>query len=383
MKITRVITGLVAVTALISISLSSACSIFSEKKTIYTGNRPEGFYEVTVTEKEGWYNWFCAEKNTVTFQARVVDKNEVDLYYEGKRHSWLEKAGKEEIRWHHKVGVGSFFGVPWRYEKRIDILPRDHPFFEMFQATAKHWQAKQRPLWLPSFRTVGIFAAVVLVAVLAAVGVSVYSSKRRKRKAADAAAAPTAPAAARPPSYERPPPPPPGDDIPPAAPPARKKKLKPLGCVALVIVAALVLVLAAVAAYFVADHYGVNPLTKPPSEEVPAPPPAEVQPEPAAPKAKITFAILQVAGGGRDAASVRDALAGKAESISVICEGRGSGELDVELTVSAKGNGVRAKVIRSTYKNAALESKIAHATRGWKFGAARGTSIVKIRIKVD
>ncbi len=253
--------------------------------------------------------------------------------------------------------------VTWEHNV-YDLSNRNTEMYVTYKAGLPTWA------WI----VIGIALLILLiVAAITVVIVTVVVLKRRKRK----------PVAEPPPEKLLPEPPEP----PPAAPPVRhvpsEPRFKARGLVIAIIIAAALVVVLIVAAFLITHFLGVNPLTKPPGEEAPAPPPEEVKPEPAVPKAKITFAVLQVAGGGRDAASVRDALAGKAESISAICEGQGSGELDVELAISAKGNVVRAKVTRSTFKNATLESKVAYAARGWKFDAARGTSKTKIRIKVD
>jgi flagellar basal body-associated protein FliL len=171
-----------------------------------------------------------------------------------------------------------------------------------------------------------------------------------------------------------------------APPPGRerpRRRLKPAGCVILIVIAAVLAVVVFVAAFFVTDYLGVNPLTAPPAEKEPTAPPAEVEAPPPVPETKIKFTVLQVLGGGRTAASVGKDLTGKAERISRLIGDKGAGELELDLSISSSGNVVRAKVARSTYKDATLESKVAYAARGWKFSQAGGTSRAKVKIAAE
>jgi len=275
-------------------------------------------------------------------------------------------------------------GVTWRYSAN-DISNKTRTMYVIYEAGSPAW------LWV----VLGAVILIVLLVVVAGGVVVIVIFLKRKKKAPPAAEPaldtslgwpeeaapeipPAAPAEARPePRVE------PRPEAPRAAPPpARerpKRKLKPVGCVILVVIAAVLAVVVLVAAFFITDYYGVNPLTEPYAEE-PEEPPTEAEPHPPAPKAKVKFTVVQVIGGGRTPASVGKDLAGKAEGMARVIGSKGAGEVELELSVSSGGSVVRAKVVRSTYKNATLESKIAYAARGWKFAAASGTSKVRVKI---
>jgi TonB family protein len=276
-------------------------------------------------------------------------------------------------------------GVTWRYSAN-DISNKTRTMYVIYETGLPTW------LWV----ALGAVILIVLLVVVAGAVVVIVIFVRRKKKVppvaepvpdtslawpeeAEPEIPPVAPTAEPPPRRVEPRP-----EGPRAAPPpARerpKRKLKPVGCIILIVVAAVLLVVVLVAAFFVTDYYGVNPLTEPYAEEEPAGPPGEVEAQPPAPKAQIKFTVLQVIGGGRTAAGVGKDLAGKAESISRVIGSKGAGEVELELSISSGGNVVRAKILRSTYKDAMLESKIAYAARGWKFAAATGTTRARVKI---
>lgn len=271
-------------------------------------------------------------------------------------------------------------GVSWRYSAD-DISNKTRTMYVIYETGLPTW------LWV-------VLGAVILIALLvvAAVAVVVIVIFLRRKKKVPRAAEPVpdtslerpaeAPAevpaeAPAPPRVEPRPAPPRA-----APPPARerpKRKLKPAGCVILIVIAVVLAVVVLVAAFFVTDYLGVNPLTAPSAEE-PAEAPTEVEAQPPAPKVKIQFTVLQVMGGGRTPAGVGKDLAGKAESMSRVMGSKGPGEVELELSISSGGSVVRAKILRSTYKDAMLESKIAYAARGWKFAAATGTTRARVKI---
>jgi len=113
------------------------CSIFPEEKIIFKADEEKEFSQVTVTENEGWYDWFVVEGDlSFTLQAKVINENYIELYHEGTKVSWLEKSEGDFIKWHYSKG-----------RKEItDAVMEDHPFFGMFNATIKHWESK-RPFW--------------------------------------------------------------------------------------------------------------------------------------------------------------------------------------------------------------------------------------------
>lgn len=271
-------------------------------------------------------------------------------------------------------------GVAWRYSAN-DIGNKTRTMYVIYEAGPPTW------LW-------GVLLAVLciasLVVVVAAVVVIVVFVRRKKKAARPAERAPDAPLewpteepaeipAEAPIPARVEPRPEPRRAAPPPVGERPKRRLKPAGCVILIVIAAVLLVVVLVAAFFVTDYYGVNPFTEPYAEE-PAEPPTEVEAQPPAPKTKIKFTVVQVLGGGRTAAAVGKDLAGKAESMSRLLGSKGPGEVELELSISSNGNVVRAKVIRSTYKDATLESKIAYAARGWKFSPAGGTTNARVKV---
>jgi hypothetical protein len=184
-------------------------------------------------------------------------------------------------------------------------------------------------------------------------------------------------------SYEAPAPA--RDETPPLSPPAPKEpglKWKQVGCVISIVAAVILAVVVLVAAFFIADYFGVNPFTAPAVEE-PAGPPAGIEAPPPAPKAKIKFAVLRVTGGGRTSAGMGKDMTGNVESISEVMGSKGPGEVELEISISSGGAVVRAKVVRSAYEDAVLESKIAYAARGWKFSAAGGTTNARVKIVAE
>jgi len=273
-------------------------------------------------------------------------------------------------------------GVRWSYSA-ADLCNRTREMYVAYETGPPTW------LWV-------VLLAVLCIALLvvAAAGAVVIVVLLRRKKKAPAPAEPVfdtslewpeeAPAEipleapARPRVEPRPEP----RRAPP--PPARerpRRKLKPLGCVILIIIAAVFAIVALIAAFFISDYYGVNPLTAPAEE--PAAPPPEVAPRPPAPKVKIKFTVIQALGGGRTAAGVGKELAGKAESMARVMGSKGPGEVELELSISSGGNVVRAKILRSTYKDAALETKIAYAARGWEFSRARGTTRARLKVVAE
>lgn len=266
-------------------------------------------------------------------------------------------------------------GVKWRYSAD-DICNRTREMYVIYEAGPPTW------LW-------GVLLAVLCIAslvIVVAAAVVIVIFVRRKKKAPRAAEpivdtlleepieAP-APARVEPrPEPRRAEPPPPRE--------RPRRKLKPVGCVILIVVAAVLAVVVLVAAFFVTDYFGINPFTEPYAEE-PAEPPTEVEAPAPVPETKVKFTVVQVLGGGRTAASVGKDLAGKAEKISLLIGGKGAGELELDLSISSSGDVVRAKVARSTYKDATLESKVAYSARGWKFSPAGGTSRAKVKIAAE
>lgn len=266
--------------------------------------------------------------------------------------------------------------VKWRYSA-YDLSNKTREMYVTYEAGPPTW------LWV-ALLAVLFIALVVVVAV--GVVITVIFLRRKKK-------VPAAPEIAPDTSVEWPPEAP--AEVPVMAPavtpveprpeprraaPPPARKVKPAGCVILAVIAAVLAVVVLVAAFFVADYFGVNPLTAPPAEEEAAAPPAEAEARAPVPETKIKFAVLQVLGGGRTAAGIDNDLAGKAESISRLIGGKGAGEVELELSISSSGGVVRAKVVQSTYKDAALESKIAYAARGWKFSPAGGTSRARVKI---
>jgi len=105
--------------------------------------------------------------------------------------------------------------------------------------------------------------------------------------------------------------------------------------------------------------------------------------EPVPQPPSISVKVTGVFGGGRTAATVNNIINREKSTLIPVFEGRSPGTLSLETTVDKGGRVVRTKVTGSSYTDAITQSKTTETISRWKFGAASGITIVKIKIVVE